>query len=298
MNSIKLNRRKFLKSSAALAGGLVIGFQISGCDQQPHLNANAELVPNAWLKISKNNDITLLVDKSEMGQGVSTSLPTLIAEELEIDFSKIKVEFAPAARVYVNRLFMVQATGGSTSISSSWKHLRKVGATARQLLINAAAHKWQVPAEECRAIQGEIHHGLSQRIISYGELVDIASALPKPSAPLKPQQDFKLIGQATPRIDNFDKSTGRAQFGIDVDLPNTLIAVVVRCPVFGGKVKQYDASQTLKQAGITQVVKISSGIAVVGESYWQVRQAAATLDVSWDYGALESLSSEQYDREM
>jgi len=297
MSEAKLNRRQFLKTSAALGAGLVIGFQLSGCDQQPHIDANGQLIPNAWLKISTKNVITLIVDKSEMGQGVTTALPTLIAEELEVSLDKIVVEFAPAARIYSNRLFMIQATGGSTSVSSSWQHLRKVGASARQLLISAAAKNWRVDETQCRAEDGFVYHGLSNKRVPYGDLAATASRLPKPSVTLKSKQDFKLIGRPLPRIDNFEKVTGQGLFGIDVDIPNTLIAVVVRCPTFGGKVERYDASKTLKLMGIISVLKISSGIAIIGDTYWQCRQGAEALEVSWDLGKLKNLSSESISKD-
>ena len=297
MKKRKLNRRQFLKSSAALGGSLVIGFNLNGCDQQPHIGTGGQLIPNAWLKISSNNIITLLVDKSEMGQGVTTALPTLIAEELEVRLDKIIVEFAPAARIYANRDFMIQATGGSTSVKSSWRNLRKVGASARQLLINAAAQNWRVDAAQCRAEEGYVYHGLSNRRVPYGDLVATASRLPKPSVNLKSKQDFKLIGRSLPKIDNFEKVTGQGLFGIDVDIPNTLIAVVVRCPTFGGQAKSYDDTQTLKLPGITSVLRISSGIAVIGDHYWQCRQGADALKVTWDHGQLKQLSSEQISRD-
>ena len=260
-----------------------------GCT--PEATATGEpLKPNAWLRISPNGDILVIVDRSEMGQGVATALPMLIAEELEAEWSKIRIEYAPADKAYINPLFGMQGTGGSTSIRAAWQPLRKAGATARDLLISAAALTWGVDKSACRAEKGAVIHGSDR--LTYGQLVAKAATLPVPTdAPLKDPRDWKIIGTRIKRLDTPNKVDGSAQFGIDVRVPGMLTAVVARCPVFGGKVKSFDATKAKALPGVHQVVAISSGIAVVADGYWSAKRGRDALEVTWDEGPTAHVSS-------
>jgi isoquinoline 1-oxidoreductase beta subunit len=243
------SRRQFLKDSAALMGGLVIGFYLPmkggrayAADAQPK-SAKLTYPPNAFIRIAQDDSITIVVNKSEMGQGVYTSLPMLIAEELEADWSRISVESAPVAAVYNHTSFPMQMTGGSSSIPSSWEQLRRVGASGRMLLIRAAAESWGVPVSECRAENSEVFHDSSGQKASYGALADVAATLPLPdNVTLKSPKNFKIIGKVTKRLDTPAKINGTAQFGLDVYLPGMLTVLIARSPVFGGKVKSFDAT--------------------------------------------------------
>ncbi|MGH9617662.1 MAG: molybdopterin cofactor-binding domain-containing protein, partial [Acidobacteriaceae bacterium] len=226
-----LDRRKFLKTSLAGATGLIVGFYLPGKRELLAAEASAATM-NAFIHVSPDNIVTILVSKSEMGQGVATALPMLAAEELECDWRKIRFEFAPAARVYFDPAFGMQGTGGSTSIHSSWEPLRKAGATAREMLIAAAAQKWGVDASECQAENGEVVHMGSKRRATYGSLADAAAKLPPPTdVKLKDAAAFKVIGKPMKRLDTPEKVNGRAKFGIDQRRPGMYHAVVLRCPV-------------------------------------------------------------------
>jgi len=257
------SRREFLRDSAALVGGLVIGFYLhskSGRAYAADAQAPAKPVypPNAFIRIAPDNSITIIVNKSEMGQGVYTSLPMLVAEELEADWSRIRIESAPVAAVYNHTAFGIQLTGGSTSVPSSWEQLRRVGASARVLLIRAAAQRWEVPEGECHAENSQVIHAASNRRFSYGELANLAARLPLPNdVPLKDPRDFKLIGKPVKRLDTPAKINGSAQFGLDVQLPNMLTVLIARSPVFGGKVKRLDASAARKHPGVRGVYNVT-----------------------------------------
>lgn len=226
MNDLTLHdesRRKFLKDSATLVGGLVISFYLptnAGRAYAAEAKPQQVYPPNAFIHIERDNSITIVVNKSEMGQGVYTSLPMLVAEELEADWSRISVESAPVAAVYNHTGFGMQLTGGSSSVPSSWEQLRRVGAMGRILLVRAAAQQWGVPESECHAEYSHVRHDGSSRSASYGLLADAAARLPMPdSVPLKDPKDFKLIGKPTKRLDTPAKINGSAQFGLDVYLP-------------------------------------------------------------------------------
>ena len=237
--------------------------------------------------------MTVYVDKAEMGQGVMTSLPTLIAEELEADWAKIRVEFAPADLVYVNPLMLgLQATGGSSSIRASWEPLRKAGATAREMLLAAAAQTWRVNLETCRADNGEAIHKPSGRHLAYGSLVDMAAKLPVPeNVRLKDPKDFRLIGKRRHRLDIPGKVNGSAIFGTDIKLPGMLYASVARCPVFGGTVAKFDATKARALKGVRHIISISSGIAIVADASWTAMQGRKILEITWDEGPNSGLSS-------
>jgi isoquinoline 1-oxidoreductase subunit beta len=287
-----LDRRKFLQTSLAGATGLIVGFYLPGRREV----LAAEMSPaamNAFIHVSPDNIVTIMVSKSEMGQGVATSLPMLAAEELECDWRKIRFEFAPAARVYFDPAFGMQGTGGSTSIHSSWEPLRKAGASAREMLIAAAAQKWGVDASECRAENGEVVHMGSKRRATYGSLAEAAAAVPPPTdVKLKDPAEFKVIGKPMKRLDAPEKVNGRAKFGIDQRRPGMYHAVVLRCPVFGGKVTSFDATKAKQVRGVKDVVQISDGIAVVADNTWDAMEGRRALDVQWDLGPNADVSTD------
>lgn len=289
------NRRNFLKGSAALVGGLVIGFYLpmKGGRAFAADAAPAQVFPpNAFIRIAPDDTITVVVNKSEMGQGVYTSLPMLIAEELEADWSKIRVESAPVGAVYNHTGFGMQITGGSSSVSSSWEQLRRVGASARVLLVRAAAQEWGVPESACRAENGQVIHAASGKSLSYGKLADAAGKLPLPeNVTLKDAKDFKLIGQPVKRIDTPEKVNGSAQFGLDVYLPGMLTVLIARSPVFGGKVKSFNADEARKVPGVQGVYQVPTGIAVAANGFWPAKTAREMLKIEWDEGAGAALST-------
>lgn len=283
-----LDRRRFLGAGLAGAAGLVIGFHLPGRREAQTAGAEADL--NAFIHVSPENTITLIVNKSEMGQGVATSLPMLIAEELECDWRQVRFVFAPAAPVYGHPM---QLTGGSNSIHSSWEPMRRAGATAREMLIAAAAQQWGVPASECHAAESQVIHAGSGRRASYGSLAEAAAKLPSPErVKLKEFADFKVIGKPFKRLDAAEKVDGRARFGIDTRRPGMLHAVVLRCPVFGGKVAHFNAAKAKAVRGVKDVVAISTGIAVVADNTWSAMQGRAALEVQWDEGPNANVSSE------
>ncbi len=289
------SRRQFLKDSAVLMGGLVISFYLpvkGGRAYAAEAQPQPVYPPNAFIRIASDNSITIVVNKSEMGQGVYTSLPMLVAEELEADWSRIRIESAPVAAVYNHTGFGMQLTGGSSSVPSSWEKLRRVGASGRILLIRAAAQQWGVPESECHAENSQVIHAGSNRRASYGALADAAAKLPLPeSVPLKAPRDFKLIGKPTKRLDTPAKINGSAQFGLDVYLPGMLTVLIARSPVFGGKVKRFDASAARKQPGVRGIYQVPSGIAVAASGFWPAKTARELLEIEWDEGPGAALST-------
>ena len=283
-----MERRAFLQTAGGAGAALVIGFRIPGRGEQEP----APFAPNAWLRISPDDSVLVIVDRSEMGQGVATSLPMLLAEELEADWSKVKIEFAPADKAYINPLFGLQGTGGSSSVRAAWTPLRKAGAAAREVLIAAAAQRWAVKTTECRAENGAVVHTKTKRRLRYGQLAARAATLPVPTdVPLKDPKDWRIAGKPTKRLDAAVKTNGRAKFGIDTWVPGLRIAVVARSPVFGGKVKSFDATAAKAVEGVRNVVQISSGIAVVATGYWPAKLGRDALKVEWDEGSVASVSS-------
>ena len=229
----------------------------------------------------------------EMGQGVMTSMPMLVAEELDMDWKKIKTEWAPADAKYGNPNFGgQQLTAGSNSVRGMWKTLREAGAGARAMLVTAAAQTWNVPENTLTTEKGEVVHKASGRRLKYGALVDKAASLPVPKqVTLKDPKDFTLMGTSVPRLDIPEKVNGSAVFGMDVKLPGLLTARVVRCPVFGGKVASFNADKAKAIPGVKHVVQISSGIAVVADNYWTASKGAQALEIKWDEGSLATLNS-------
>jgi isoquinoline 1-oxidoreductase beta subunit len=247
--------------------------------------------PNAFVHIAPDNTVTILLKHSEMGQGVWTSIPMVIAEELGCDWAKVRVEHAPAAPDYVHTTFGLQMTGGSTSTWESFDQLRTAGAMAREMLIAAGAVKLGVKPGDCRVENGYVMHGPSK--LSYGELATAAAKLPAPAnVTLKEPKDWVLIGKPTRRLDSKAKVTGKAEFGMDVKRPNMMVALVARSPVFGGKLKHVDASKTKAIAGVIDVVEIPSGIAVLGKHFWAAKLGRDALVLEWDEGAGAALSTQ------
>jgi isoquinoline 1-oxidoreductase beta subunit len=287
-----LNRRTFLKVTAG-GGALLISGYIPGLREQSTSEAAGTFEPNIWLKIGSDDTVTIVLTQLEMGQGVMTSMPMLVAEELDIDFNKIKTEWAPADPKYGNPNFGgAQLTAGSNSVRGMWKILREAGASARMMLVTAAAQTWSVADNTCSTEKGEVIHKPSGRRAKYGTLVDKAAKLPVPkTVSLKSPKEFRLLGQNTARLDIPEKVNGKAVFGLDVKRPDMLTARVVRCPVFGGKVESFNADKAKAVPGVRNVVKISSGIAVVADNYWAASKGAQALEVKWNEGPLANLSS-------
>ncbi|MYM70658.1 molybdopterin-dependent oxidoreductase [Duganella sp. FT134W] len=284
------NRREFLKTTAVVGGGLTLGvFLPAQLDQA--VAAGTLHTPNAWVHIADDNTITLLSARSEMGQGVYTSMPMLIAEELGVDIRKVKVEIAPVAPVYTNALLGAQITGGSTSVRDGWDKLRIAGAQVRTMLVNAAAAKWKLDAAQLRAADGKVT-GPGGRSATYGELAEAASKLPVPEkVTLKQARDFKVIGKPTKRLDTAHKVNGTAEYGIDVKLPGMVYASLEQCPVIGGKPVSFDAAKAKAMPGVIAVVQIRDGVAVVADTWWHAKKAREALAVQWDEGAVARISN-------
>ena len=286
------SRREFLKTSALISGGLVIGFVVPGVKRfaVAQRRPGRPFVPNAFLRVGSDDTVTVLLAHSEMGQGIWTALPMLIAEELDADWSKIKVEHADAAPVYAHTAFGIQMTGGSTSTWSEFDRYRQAGATARALLVQAAAQRFGVKPADCRTENGVVIAGRQRA--RYGELAAAAAQLPPPkTAPLKDPKDWKLIGKPTKRLDTPEKITGRAQFGMDVRFPGLLTAVVARPPVFGGKVRSFDATAAKAIPGVRKVVRVPTGVAVVADHFWAAKLGRDALKIEWDLGPNAGLDS-------
>jgi isoquinoline 1-oxidoreductase beta subunit len=288
-----LNRRNFLKVSAT-GGAVLFSVCIPGLRGAATLEAAGGIFePNVWVKIGADDSTTITLSMLEMGQGVMTSMPMLVAEELDLDWNKVKTVWAPADPRYGNPNFGgAQLTAGSNSVRGMWKLLREAGASARSMLITAAAQTWNVPENTCTTDKGEVIHAASNRRLRYGALVDKAAAVPVPkTVSLKSPKDFKIAGKSLPRLDIPEKVNGTAGFGLDVQRPGMLIARVVRCPVFGGSVASFNADKAKALPGIRYVVKISSGIAVVADNYWAASKGVEALEVKWNEGPLATLNS-------
>lgn len=286
-------RRDFLKTSAIASGGLVIAFTVPGAKRlaMAGVAPAGPFAPNAFLRIGTDDTITVLLAHSEMGQGIWTSLPMLIAEELECDWSKIRVEHAPAAPAYSHTAFGIQATGGSTTTWSEFDRYRQAGATARTMLVQAAAERFGVSPGDCRAMNGVVTAGSSRA--TYGEIAEDAAALEAPeSVALKDPKDWNVIGTPRNRLDTPEKITGRANFGMDVQFEGLLTAVVAHAPTFGGSVRSFDSTAALAVPGVRQVVQVPSGIAVVAEHFWAANRGRAALEIEWKPGPAGNLDTD------
>ncbi|MES2071604.1 MAG: xanthine dehydrogenase family protein molybdopterin-binding subunit [Pseudomonadota bacterium] len=294
-----MSRRRFLKASGVIGGGLVLGFYLPGGNRFANAQAPAPVsAPNAFLRIAPDNTVTIAVNRLEFGQGVHTSLPMLLAEELDADWSQVRSELAPAGEAYKDPAFGMQITGGSGSIAHSYIQYREIGARARAMLIAAAAQEWKVKPEQCKTAQGMVLGPAGQKA-SYGSLANAAMQLPVPEkVSLKEAKDFQFIGKPTPRLDARAKSSGTQQFGIDFSLPNMKVAVVARPPVFGAKVASFDASKAKAIPGVVDVLQVATdrggqGVVVIADGYWPAKQGREALQIKWDASGLEKISSEQ-----
>lgn len=291
------SRRDFLKATAVAGVGLTIAVYLPACAPGEDAPVTTPFRPNAWVRVSTDNSVTLVVDRSEMGQGVYTALPMLLAEELDVPWSMVRIEPAPAGAEYNNSIFPIQGTGGSTSVASAWTPLREAGARARVMLVAAAAQQWGVDPSECTTEEGRVVHG--RRRVRYGEVAELAATMPVPeTVTLKEAGDWKYIGTPVPRLDLADKVRGTAGFGVDVQVPGMLVGVVARSPVFGGTARSWDEAAALQVPGVRQVVQISSGIAVLADGYWAARKGVMALNVTWDDGPGARFSSAAMRAEM
>ena len=292
---VNISRRDFLKTGALLGGGLVLGFSLPARIPlaEGAVRASKPFAPNAFIRIGTDNLVTVIVNKSEMGQGVYTSLPMLIAEELECDWTKIRVEAAPVDPSYNHTEWgSMQGTGGSSSVRSTWTQFRKAGATARLMLVDAAAAAWKVKPSTCRAENGFVIHDATKKKLSYGKLATKAAKMEPPKdMPLKDPKDFQVIGKSVKRLDTPEKVNGKGMFGIDVKVPGMLIAVVAHSPVFGGKVKRYNADKAKAVSGVRNVIQVDSGIAVIADHFWQAHEGRDLLEIQWEEGDLAKLST-------
>jgi isoquinoline 1-oxidoreductase subunit beta len=277
------SRRSFLKQSAAMSGGLAVGFHLPATLAQAADAHGAEI--NAWVVVRPDDTIIIRYARAEMGQGSKTSAPMLVAEELECDWSKVRVEYVLASdNVRRKRAWGDMAAVGSRTIRSSQEYLRKAGATAREMLIAAAAQKWDVPAAECKASKGVVTHS-SGRKLSYGKLANAAAKLEPPKdVQLKDPKDWTIVGQPMKRVDIPDTVTAKQRYGIDVQLPGMLYAAVAQCPVFGGKVRSMDASKAQGRRGVKKVVDLGTFVAVIADNWWRAKEALKLVNVDWDVG--------------
>ncbi|MEC5406520.1 xanthine dehydrogenase family protein molybdopterin-binding subunit [Paraburkholderia sp. MPAMCS5] len=295
-DGIVTSRREFLKFSAAAAvgGGLLLSFGLPvGAAIRDDNVSGASFAPNAFLRIDRSGNVALVMPYIEMGQGTYTSIPMLIAEELEVDLGQVVIEHAPADnKLYANPIFGVQMTGGSTSIRGSFNQMRQAGAAARSMLVSAAAQRWKVAPETCRAERGVVTHATSGRTLRYGELADAAAKLPVPNkVELKKPADFKLIGKPHRRLDIAGKVNGSAKFGIDTRQPGQRFAVVAISPTFGGKLVSFDEERAKRVPGVSQVVRMDDAVAIVAQHTWAAKQGLAAADPQWDAGPNAKLST-------
>ena len=284
-------RRDFCRRTAQLGGGLVLAMTVPALGRSSRPGTEGASALNAWLQIGTDDSITVLVDRSEMGQGVYTALPMLLAEELEVSLPVIRILAAPVGDAYVNAGNGGQITGTSNSVSDAWERLRTAGAQARSMLITAAAARWHIPAERCRAVKGRVENDRAQSF-SYGQLAQAAARLPVPKqVVLKPRSDFTLIGKPMPRLDTPAKVDGSAEFGLDVKLPGMLYATIAQCPVLGGRARSVDARAAEAMPGVRCVLRASGGIVVVADHFWQARCARDALEIGWDEGTNSGLDN-------
>jgi isoquinoline 1-oxidoreductase beta subunit len=288
----QLSRRALLKASLLAGGGLVLHAHLPAALAHP-IRATDPVALNAWLRIAADDQITIMVSQAEMGQGISTTLPVVLAEELGADWSRVKIESSPVGRAYQNPRLKWQFTGNSESTSSFFDLMRTMGAGAREMLIAAAATRLGVKPASCRAEHGQVIHGPSGRALRFGELAAAAAMLRAPAKPaLKPRKDWRLLGTSVPRLDNPGKVDGTAVFGLDVTVPGMVYAAVKTSPVFGGKVQRFDPASVRDRPGVIGVVPIPDGVAVVARSYWQAQTALDALDVTFDDGPNAAVDSD------
>ena len=289
----KVSRRTMLKATAAAGGGLMLSVSLPRLKAALAAEAPADFAPSAFIRIDPAGKTTFTIPQVEMGQGIYTALSMLLAEELDAPFDQVTAVAAPPDdKLFANPLIGFQVTGGSTSIRAFWKPMRTAGATARAMLVQAAAAKWSVDPASCRTENGEVLHDASARKASYGELVQAADALTPPQdPPLKPATDFKLIGKSLKRLDTPDKVNGKAVYGIDALPPGVKIATLASCPVFGGKVAHVNDERAKTVPGVRQVIVFDDLVAVVGDHMWAAKKGLNALDITWDEGPNAATSS-------
>ena len=290
------NRRDFLKVTSSAGIGLIVGVVLP---YKKRLIASGiakdSFEPNVWIKIQSDNIINIVTAKSEMGQHIRTSIPMIIAEELEADWSHVNVV---QAETHPDK-YGSQSTGGSGSIRRSYMRLRKAGATAREMLIEAASIKWDVPAKECKAQMSKVIHSKSKRSLSFGDLAPLAGTLNPPEDPnLKNEKDFKIIGNSMPGLDTHARVNGTAKFGLDIRLPNMLYATVLKCETFGGSVKSFNSKKAKKINGVKDVFEVEGGIAVVATNTWSAIKGQRALEVEWNHGDFHSWDSKKIKKMM
>jgi isoquinoline 1-oxidoreductase beta subunit len=295
-----LSRRSFLQASLATGGGLLLSLRLPGGMASAQAASTNVFAPDAFIRIDPTGRVTIIVNYVEMGQGTYTSIPMLIAEELEVDISSVHVEHAPANdKLYMNPVFGFQATGGSTAMRAAWEPMRRAGATARTMLIAAAATGWNVEPAACRAANGEVIHAASRRRMRYGALTAAAAALTIPTdVVLKRPEEFRLIGTPAKRLDARAKVDGTAVYGIDVKLAGMKIATLATSPVFGGRVRMVDDTAARSVQGVRQIVRLDDAVAVVADHMWAARKGLAALRIEWDDGPNATLSTADIVRDL
>jgi len=295
-----LSRRGFLRAGAAVSGGFLLSLNLPFASRESEAASADGFEPNAFIRIGGDGQIILTMPYVEMGQGTYTSIPMLIAEELEVGLNQVRLEHAPPnEKLYMNPLLGVQATGNSNAIRGAWEPLRKAGATARTMLIAAAAKRWNVDPESCRAENGEVHHQASGRSLGYGALAADAARLPVPeTVTLKKPADFKLIGTPAKRLDTPAKINGSAVYGIDVRPPGVKIATLAQSPVFGGRVKRVDDAAAKAINGVHQIVQLDDAVAVVADHMGAAKKGLAALKIEWDDGSHVNLATGDIAREL
>lgn len=284
-------RRRFLQASAALGGGLVLGMVLPGCGKREAAAPSAGGAPNAWLRIGGDDTLTMIVSRTEMGQGVYTALPALLAEELDVPVERLRLEAAPVGEPYTNTVLGGQVTGGSTSVQDAWERMRLAGAQARLMLVAAAAGRWGVEPGSCRTEDGAVVNARGERL-TYGQVAEAAAKLPVPeNVALRDPAQWRIVGKPVRRLDSPAKVDGSAEFGIDVKLPGMLHAALAQPPVLGGGVKAFDATVAERMPGVRKVMQVAGGVVAVADHWWQARQALAAVKIEWDAGPNAALDN-------
>src|SRR5882762_6278888 len=295
MSTLQMERREFLRFSVAASGGLLIGLYLPGARKLAvaEERSGTAFMPNAFLRIGTDERVTVIVNHSEMGQGVYTALPMLLAEELDADWSKVGFESAPVDPKYNHPAFGMQMTGGSSSVWSGMEQFRQAGAAARAMLITAAAQQWKTEESSCRTESGAVFSGANRKL-TYGQLVSAAAKLTPPAhVQLKDPKTFKIIGKPIKRLDTPEKLNGKGVFGIDVKLPGMLTAVIARPPIFGATMTSFDDSRARSMPGVRKIVAVPAGVAVIADTFWQAKTARDALRVDWNEGSMQGFSTGQ-----
>jgi len=299
-NGLSISRRRFLGVSATAAGGLIVSLYLNLplAAQEAGQAKPRVYPPDAFVHIKPDGKIVIQVNRLEFGQGVQTSLPMILADEMDADWSQIEAELAPAADVYKDPLYGIQMVGGSGSIAHSFQQYRELGAKTRAMLVAAAAEQWKVPASQCRT-EASVVHGPAGRSAKYADLADAAAHMPVPeTAPLKKPADFRLIGKKVRRLDSRPKCDGSLKFGLDLDLPGMKVALVARPPIFGASPRSVDDKAARSVPGVADIFEIPSvsrgtAVAVVADKFWTAKQARDRLQIDWDLSKVEGADSSQ-----